>query len=100
MENSKLNDKIDFKDINELISGCNTAMVNYALAENKKMVRVVTFFNTDDSDLETIAAAHGFYCKRESKFIISKDIVYRIKSFNHIIGIVAKYFESLQLIDC
>lgn len=58
MENKNLNiDKIDFKDINDLVSGCNAAMVNYALAENKKMVRVVTFFNTDDSNLETIAAA-------------------------------------------
>ena len=39
-------ENIEYRDIRELVEGFNAAMVNYALSENGKIIKVVTFFNT------------------------------------------------------
>lgn len=77
-------ESMECNDINDLIAGCNAAMVNYALSDRGKIIRVITFFNTKDSNLENISASHNYLCKNEYKFIISKNFMYTIKSFSNI----------------
>ena len=68
--------------VRELVEGFNAAMVNYALSENGKIIKVVTFFNTRDTDLEIVSASHNYLSKNEYKYVISKNVMYKIKSFN------------------
>lgn len=75
-------ENIEYRDIRELVEGFNAAMVNYALSENGKIIKVVTFFNTRDTDLEIVAASHNYLSKNEYKYVISKNVMYKIKSFN------------------
>lgn len=75
---------LEFRNVNELVEGYDAAMVNYALSDKGKMVRIVTFFNTQDVDMENISAAHDFYCKDICRYIISKNFLYTIKSFSNI----------------
>ena len=87
--------QIEYKDINDMVSGCNAAMINYALSENGKIVRIITFFNTAESDLESISASHNYYCKSECKFIASKNVMFKIKSFNNILKYGIEFWAML-----
>lgn len=74
----------DFKSIQEMLGECNAAMVNFALTDNMKLIRSVTFFNTKDHDMESISASCNYCNRAQGNISLSKNIAYRIFSFNHV----------------
>lgn len=74
----------DFNTVQEMLEGCDFAMVNYALTDDMKLIRTVTFFNNQEHNMESISASCNYFCQSQGNISISKIVMYKIFSFSKI----------------
>lgn len=70
----------EMNNVSEMIQGCNEAVVNYALTDNMKLVHMVTFYNSNDCDIEHVCSSLNEICKRQGNISICKAFLYKILS--------------------
>lgn len=75
----------DVSSVSEMIQGCNEAMVSYALTNDMKLIRIVTFYDSNESDYEHINASMNEICKKQGNISICKAFIYRILSIAKVI---------------
>lgn len=75
----------EINNVSEMIQGCNEAMINYALTEDMRLVRMVTFYNSNDSDSEHICSSMAEICKRQGNISICKALMYKILSLTKVV---------------
>lgn len=75
----------EISNVSEMIQGCNEAMINYALTEDMRLIRMVTFYNSKDSDSEHICSSMAEVCKRQGNISICKTLMYKILSLTKVV---------------
>jgi len=63
-------------NIQEMTSGCNTAIVSYGLDENMKPCKMVILFNNQDLNAETVQSGANSIMLRNGNISIAKNFMY------------------------
>jgi len=70
----------EFKDISTMIEDCPNIVVTYALNDQMKMTKIVTFYDLKKIQMDGIVAGHGWVLRSQGDFRLHRSFLYKIKN--------------------
>lgn len=75
---ANLNNNTEFRNIDEMVSGCDEAMVTMALNDRGKLCKVVILYSSENFDSEMVGIGVASIIKRSKGICVFKKFVYSI----------------------
>lgn len=79
-ENCKIPDNKEFNNVNEMVDGCNQAIVTWALNGKGKLCKIVVMYSTNDFSLETATVGASSIIKESRDISLFKHFIYSVRN--------------------